>query len=60
MFLEEVEVVVETRIVDKCLPQETSLQLNRDAHKTVHLLFQITIGNLPCLHKDIEKTGLSQ
>ena len=58
MFLGEVEAIVETRIVDKCLLQETFFKFYTDTHETVLLLFYllfITVSNLPCLHRDIKK-----
>ena len=58
MFLGEVEAIVETQIVDKCLLQETFLKFYRNTQETVFLLFYlffITVSNLPCLHRDIKK-----
>ena len=48
MFLGEVEAIVEIRIVDKCLLQETFFKFYTNTHETVLLLFYllfITVSN---------------
>ena len=43
MFLEKVEAVVQTLIIDKCLLQEAFLQFYRNTHETVYLFIYLFI-----------------
>ena len=61
MFLDAIESVDETGIVNNCLFQGAFLQFYRNTHEINYIFaFQITGKNLPCLHRDIENMALSQ